>query len=305
MKLNKLCKWHRKQKKEFQEMLEGYSDGSCKRFQKSWENGKLHKVSPTSSSYVKKVQQMSLNTNVQKAAVEYINTEAQKSSDAAKEEMIKRFTKLGLDNISFENTLMYIREIAPMIIHFRAKDVLKKFSEDYYYRNLFETKTSNGTTNLESRTTKEDKIFNHIYKGADGSERIKYGALNFLNSSQGISLCNGYGESFLILKNNVRFRTTIASCNTFGSNVILGNCMNFCHLLTTFSDNEIKNLSKVAGGDFSIKTYSGYNYKEIQIHGNVDFAKDIEKIVLGPNNADLIKVAQRFARENEIELIIL
>ena len=45
----------------------------------------------------------------------------------------------------------YLTEKAPIVVHFKPEDILSSLLEDGVYRNLFETGTSNGNTDVSAR----------------------------------------------------------------------------------------------------------------------------------------------------------
>lgn len=59
---------------------------------------------------------------------------------------------LRLDEIIFPNLISrYIRDEAPVIIHFKMDNILKFLVKDTHYRNQFETNTSGGYLSHTSR----------------------------------------------------------------------------------------------------------------------------------------------------------
>jgi hypothetical protein len=113
-------------------------------------------------------------------------------------------------------TLNYIRDDAPIIIHIHCDKVLNYLIQDTHYRNQFETKTSSGALDEKIRTAWEDNLFNKIYHDSPPFERVKYGVLNVTNDKEGVRSCWGYGYSYLVLK-LVRLRTTFANMDTGGA----------------------------------------------------------------------------------------
>ncbi len=69
--------------------------------------------------------------------------------------------------------MRYIRDTAPIIIHFRST-LLEKFLNDTHYRSMFEI--SPGSTG--ARKAWEKKLFNSCYDRSKPYERVKYGSLN-------------------------------------------------------------------------------------------------------------------------------
>lgn len=93
--------------------------------------------------------------------------------------------------------------------------------------------------------------------------------------------CAQYGHSYFVLR-NIRLRTTFASCDTSYTNVKLAICEYYEHVLCEYTDNELKAICDVA---LKAKPYCDSSiinrYKEIQIHGDVKFSRDIAKVVVG------------------------
>ena len=102
--------------------------------------------------------------------------------------------------------LKYIRDDAPIIIHFNSQKVLEKFVNDTHYRSQFET-VAHGAPYTKSRVAWESKLFGTHYDNSKAFERCKYGVLNILSDIKGVPSCYGYGQCFFVLK-EVRLRTT-------------------------------------------------------------------------------------------------
>ncbi len=63
---------------------------------------------------------------------------ASEESQAALPKLYERFLKLKLGVEDLSRTIKYIRDEAPILIHFNLVNVLKFFVEDTHYRNRFE-----------------------------------------------------------------------------------------------------------------------------------------------------------------------
>jgi hypothetical protein len=164
--------------------------------------------------------------------------------------LLKKFEQLGYDKEALHSTLRYIRNVAPIIIHFRADSVLHLLLRDTHYRyilslffscfccfyklkptlclylclscccycycycffrNQFETHTSGGSLSAPMRINWEDRLFGEYYHSATPFERVKYGVLNMVNDPNGVAACRGcYGDSYLLLR-DVRLRCTLTS----------------------------------------------------------------------------------------------
>lgn len=121
-------------------------------------------------------------------------------------------------------------------------------------------------------------MFSDYYDNAMGSERPKYGIINFTNDPKGDLICRtyGYGNDFLELDPNIRARCTLTNKDSSYDDAILGTFDDFCHVLMGFSDDEIYACQMAAEGKTEqLKQKELIKYKEIQIHGPIDFKKDI------------------------------
>jgi hypothetical protein len=227
----------------------------------------------------------------------------------------QRFARLGLTADDLGEMLRYVRDRAPLVIHFGA-EVLQYFLKDTHYRNQFETGMSKGALNYCLRSHWESRVFGGHYddwllvpfypqqriqiltkkmilKPTQGFDRPKYGVLNLENSRAGVDRCYGYGTWYFVLK-EVRLRTTFASDDTSSKSVQLGTCENYAHILELISDEGLQGLVRVAKQTLVDPNYSErflssscyyYSYLEVQIHGPVEIAKNIAKIVAPASEA--------------------
>lgn len=112
-------------------------------------------------------------------------------------------------------------------------------------------------------------MFDKMHHNAKDSERVKYGTMNFTNDPHGVSACQGYGQSYFLLKSHVRNRCTMTDMDSSSPNSTICT-FRFCyHLLCKLSDREIK---AAFDGSKAIEIKSAGvvgAYKEIQIHGPV------------------------------------
>lgn len=69
--------------------------------------------------------------------------------------------------------LRYIRDDAPLIIHFKMASMHTFLCSDTNYRNQFETGTSGGALSRASRISWEDRLFNGLYSKCADSDRVK------------------------------------------------------------------------------------------------------------------------------------
>lgn len=114
-------------------------------------------------------------------------------------------------------------------------------------------------------------MFDRKHHTATGFERFKYGTMNFTNDPSGVMACAGYGQSYFLLKGHVRDRCTITDMDSSSPSSTLGTFRFIFHLLMKLSDPELHSAFEGSKGKEMKSNVIGA-YKEIQIHGPVEFA---------------------------------
>ena len=214
-------------------------------------------------------EQYSLLNPTQMNALTYVNEKNKKVSDKSRDNVIK---KCKLSPVLFNQVLERFAS-SNIIINFHPNKHLHYFLKDTNYRNLFETGHSSGSTNKTDRAGWEDGLFNSIYENAKGAERCKYGALN-LEKGQYLNSANYYGDSYFVLKHEVKLRSTY----TYGDSSSTNNVYSFMYpeaFLSILPPNFVKEMSDKE----NINTSYGGVYIEVQIHGDLVFSRDILAIV--------------------------
>ncbi len=79
-------------------------------------------------------------------------------------------------------------------------------------------------------------MFDKRHHDATGFERVKYGTMNFTNDPKGVNACQGYGQSYFLLKPHVRDRCTITDMDSAGANATLGTFRSCFHVLNKLTD---------------------------------------------------------------------
>lgn len=114
--------------------------------------------------------------------------------------------------------------------------------------------------------------------------------LNPTASTTGVAAASHYGSSYLLLKEHVRTRVTFSSRDSGGGSCNLGTCEHFAHILSEFSDPDLRAVlclvrsgsgsGPIAESSPSLQQYREAQYKEMQVHGEIVLARDVEAIVL-------------------------
>eukprot|EP00930_Biecheleria_cincta_P100161 TRINITY_DN91776_c0_g1_i1.p1 TRINITY_DN91776_c0_g1~~TRINITY_DN91776_c0_g1_i1.p1 ORF type:complete len:632 (+),score=108.65 TRINITY_DN91776_c0_g1_i1:34-1896(+) len=223
-------------------------------------------------------------TTYQQNAVRHIRLLAKKNHEEALPRLQQRVTRLGFKEDDLWLTLAWIRELAPVIVHLNLDKMLQFMERDTHYRNQFETASSGGLLKPAVREKWERDLFGGCYDRASGFERPKYGVQNVMNDPRGVVKCAQYGDSYCILK-DARLRCTFSPEDSANLKADKLAVLDFYgHVLSNYDDNELTETIKVANSaDAALLGDSGkvgnMKYKEAQIHGEIAFAKHVERLV--------------------------
>ena len=207
--------------------------------------------------------------------------------------------------------IRYVQEYlanCDIVMHIPLYTILKKMvaKKDPFLRNLFEVGTGGGSTDREARAEWEHKIFqSEEYDEFPPHEKVKYATINWAHSRNGVSQVGSYryGKSYLILRNDVKLRATYSRYDSSYPSVEgvhqLGTITRMCYISTQFTQEEKRLMEFYKPNE---KGNPGMNcikdYMEVQIHGELIFARDVAKIMISPHldNAELRGLlAQYFA----------
>ena len=176
-----------------------------------------------------------------------------------------------------------------------GKPLLELFVNDAdgLYRTQFETGTSGGSTNLVRRRGWERRMFGDVYDNKD-TERPVYGNLNLVPHRSGDRSARQYGGSYMVLKEPVRKRCTITSRDSSIERAVLGTLGHFAHGLvdtvgrcsSDAQKNKLLQLLDYAALRPGDRTFPAIDprllptYQEVQIHGRLDFARDVQFVIV-------------------------
>ena len=237
-------------------------------------------------------------TDSQKRALNYVGMQARLAQEWSRVPLLERVRSLGFSPDDVSRALTFIRDAAPVVIHIKP-EFIDLFNKDTHYRSQHETATSGGALDLGYRDTKEATMFGEAYRYTSGREKPKYGALNPTLDPMGVSCAAPrFGDCFFILKESVKRRCTAAGKGSKGGLVNLGTMTSYSHCLLDYSDEELSSLMETAkawkqgqGGrvqKVSCVGHEGFiqqgSYKEVQIHGDIVFSRDVEALVLHPSH---------------------
>lgn len=243
-------------------------------------------------------------TPVQQRVMEYVAATSATQSSEAKERLKKAWKAFNISENDLSAVEVYLAKKVPLTIRVDIQSLFPYLLGDPFYRTAFET-MNKGTAYLQSRREFEKALFNGLYEDISvlPQDRPKYGVLNMVCNPFSDTRVSCYGSAYLLLKDNLRARTTVATSKenlgTYTRHV--GTVDNLWHVIETLSPHEITRIHAVATGRRAKATVSpDSKYSEIQIHGMLDMRKDVAAIVVqrkdlqnsvnGPLIEDLSKV---------------
>ena len=208
--------------------------------------------------------------------------------------IIIKFLENNIDIKYIDLIHEYIKS-APITIRLKSKDVYNKcifqsFLEEPIIKNRFDNKT-NDELKLDSyftyRFNKESKIFNKLYDESQPYDRVKYGSINIKNSIEGDELANSYGDISVFLNESIKERCTFTYGNSEATMWYVCTYKHFKHLLYHMPIDDIKLIIDLIDNNYvnrKMKTYI-----EIQMHGEINLSRDINKFTLSKSLYDLHK----------------
>ena len=216
----------------------------------------------------------------QKKALEHCAMKSREFSEINYPPLIEKFKNKGLDEGDLLLVTNYIQNIAPIIIHLNLDAILGYLCDDIYYRNQFQTSTSRGSLSYKSRIEWENRLFCNSYEDVDGFYRVKYGPLNITNDPDGVRAAHGYGDSYLLLKNDIKDRTSLTLGDSGNSLCEIATFNNLFHILNKLSDELLDKIIRLSrGDDISFDSNYGF-YIECQYHGEILLERDLEAVVV-------------------------
>ncbi|MCB9655786.1 MAG: DUF3626 domain-containing protein [Deltaproteobacteria bacterium] len=248
--------------------------------------------------------------DTQRAVIQDVKQKSARRSAEAREELVRKAKALGYSSREVDLVLDYVRAVAPIVIHFkpdkplrqttsryggstgmdysvlvdRDQHVIDAFTADPHYRNQFETGITSGSPSAYpggGRDGWEKTIFEEGYHKHPliASERPKYGAMNASWKPAGPA--QSYGACYVILKRGIRNRTTLTPGDSSCAGARdVGTAENFAHVLAGLPDGRFRDVCNVALGYDASASDDWYPYIEAQVHGPIDFSKDVQRLVI-------------------------
>ena len=244
-------------------------------------------------------------SNTQIKAIEYCFKKSKLFSKNVYKNLLARFQFKGHTKNDLNQVVKFIKKNIRIIIHVNLDSCLQYLIKDDHYRNQFETNRSHGTLSSSARMVWENNLFNNIYhKDIDGGERVKYGTINITNDPLGVTKCYGYGDSYLILKDNVKTRCSFIMGDSCAMDIHLCTFKYFNSILLFLKDEALDDVIDVSLGKATSRSSNSlHHYIEAQIHGPIKLSRDVELLVANSkyrNNIGMINNLHLFSMNHGV-----
>lgn len=240
-------------------------------------------------------------TSKQIKALDYCTKKSRIFSKSVYGNLLVKIIELGFTENDLQQTLDYIKNTTEITINFNMESMAKPLSEDYKYKSRYEV---HNLASFHGRDQWEDILFNRIYDHtALPGERVKYGALNITNYKYGGAKV--YGDSFMVLKNHIKQRTTCTLGDSSKQEIHLCMPNNFCNILLYLDNASVTDIMNIAIGRTKTAAPT-LEYIECQIHGDVIFARDVEMLVINSrhkNDPTILQYLKQFKRNNGVNYV--
>jgi hypothetical protein len=248
-------------------------------------------------------------TLAQQNALKYVNKKSKIFIKNVKMQINADFLTKNYNLEDIDKIIKYIQNDVQIVIHININKDLQYFLNDNHYKNIFEIPEKKGIFYLKQRNEWEDFLFSKSYSddNIEPIEKVKYGTLNLLNNSAGVMSCISFGDSYFVLKNNIKKRTTFSYGNSLAKdmqNFYITNFKNCLSILSSINPTLLEMLIKIVNNE---NIDNNYNYKciEAQIHGSIFFNRDIEKMVVKKHyqqNNDIQHMLNEFSLKNNVPI---
>jgi hypothetical protein len=256
-------------------------------------------------------------TRAQQAAIAKVRSAAEVDSATARPALVAKFKEYrsSMTEIEVEGVLTFIKVHSELHINVNfpkrvgpapGRMLVDMFCDgetaEARYKTLLEVGHGGGSTDVGSRTGWERRLFGPAFDagGVTPRERPKYGNLGLLAHTAGDKQARQYGGSYFVLNRaSVQDRVTLSSCDSSCSSAKNGTLDHCDHVLLDLINRqrsgtkrrELMNvLDHLANRPETVPFPKVDlelmpNYIEIQVHGDVFFAEDIDEVVVHAGEA--------------------
>jgi len=244
-------------------------------------------------------------TETQTKVMTYVFKKSKIFSHSIELLLVGRFLEMNYTKQDFKVVTEFIKTV-PVIIHFHPKKMIDFLIKDTNYRNLFETKTSSGSTSTSSRTQWENVLFNKLYNDSIPTDRVKYGVININNDPMGCSSAISYGDSYIELKDDIKNRTSFTYGDSSSQDIHICSFKGFYNILYYMPQNCLKQIIDSALNSLQNKPIipiKGMSYIESQYHGPIRLQMDVKSLVINPKyktDNEMIKKLDQFTYTHNV-----
>lgn len=237
----------------------------------------------------------------QTKAIEYTKKKSKHYSKNVKQLLLAKIYEMGYTKDNFDKLDIFMKE-SPIIIHFRIETLTDSLIADTHYRNLFEVRGNN-----HARIKWENTLFGNIYNDTTPFDRVKYGPVNINHDTKGVNSAYGYGNSYMVLRNEVKTRTSFVFGDSSLGQIHMCTFDGYYHLLYYIPDDSLKHIMDLAIGKAPTTPFN-MQYVEAQYHGPIRLDMDIDKLVINSayaNNGDIMNKVDQFCKKNGITYVMM
>lgn len=215
----------------------------------------------------------------------------------------ERLAAAGADEAVLRSWL----EVAPLTVNVNLQRDFEHFVGDDKYRNLFEVGRGGGGNDKLTRALWEQRMFGSAYGEAHRpgtwcapEERPKYGGLNWANCSQGAA--PWYGRSHFELRPHVRARVTLTWGDSCAQTHLGLATPDMVGMVLWELSGHSENLERLAAAAKGERSEAFTTYIEAQVHGDLVFARDVERLWASKTDAPDMEAVQKWAGAMGIEV---
>ena len=246
-----------------------------------------------------------------KKAYKYCTKKSKVLSKYIYPNLLMNFTKLGYTEDDLTTVIKYIQNEASITINVNHKTIIRHLVNDDHYKNCFEIGNTHKAVSTDPRFCAESNMFNKLYDTCNAIDRVKYGSINLFDSEHGNPTCTAYGDVVLVLKNDIKKRTSFTVGDSFLMQFHIGTFQYASIFLINLKEPLIHELIRFIKTRKKLTPYEilhlyqigKFAYIEIQIHGLIRLNEDIEKLIIHKKN--MSQKINEFCDKNDIELVIL
>lgn len=252
----------------------------------------------------------------QRKALAHVAQLASRSGARTRDDAIRIVARAGLREVAYEEALSSLRRRARIALHFHperldgaGRSVAEGLLRDGVYRSQFETALSSGSPSAfpgGERDAWEERLFGGAYHAAGGaaSDRPRYGALDVARHPDGPA--PRFGSCYFLLRPHVSVRSTFTFGDSHedGATARTGTLDQLDPVMASLLERVERGRGAFALQDLTVAGLlhrlthelaaplrdpgTGRpgraldSYIEVQVHGAIDLAEDVERLVADP-----------------------